>query len=216
MRQSQARLFIASYDNCTTRCYLWPAKALLIYLTNVDSLEINIGTPANPIWLPLPGTQADDWHTTGNSGTNSGVNFLGTTDFAGLSLRTNSVERIFIDSFGHVGIGSRVFDPINPGKLLVEYGNTTSNTIANFKGSIDSYLQLNVKNSSNGTNASSDIVATADNGTDTTFYIDMGINGSNYSPSTENFGGPNDGYLYTYAKNLLIGTGKAAQILYFF
>src|SRR5689334_7892923 len=29
-----------------------PAKALLIYVTNVDSLEINIGTPANPIWLP--------------------------------------------------------------------------------------------------------------------------------------------------------------------
>ena len=192
-----------------------PAKALLIYLTNVDSLEINIGTPSNPIWLPLPGTQTDDWHTTGNSGTNSGANFLGTTDNASLSLRTKSIERVFIDSLGYVGIGSRNFDPANPGKLLVDYGNTTSNTIANFKGSIDSYLQVNVKNSSNGTNASSDIVATADNGTDTTFYIDMGINGSNYSPSTENFGGPNDGYLYTYAKNLLIGTGKASTDIIF-
>jgi len=192
-----------------------PAKALLIYVTNVDSLEINIGTPSNPIWLPLPGTQNDDWHTTGNSGTNSGANFLGTTDNASLSLRTNSTERVFIDSLGFVGIGSRNFDPINPGRLLVDYGTTTSNTIANFKGSIDSYLQVNVKNSSSGTNASSDIVATADNGTDTTFYIDMGINGSNYSPSTENFGGPNDGYLYTYAKNLLIGTGKASTDIIF-
>lgn len=192
-----------------------PAKALLIYVTNVDSLEINVGTPANPIWMALPNTQTDDWHTTGNSGTNSGANFLGTTDYASLSLRTNNVERMLIDSFGHVGIGSRSFDPTNPGKLLVDYGSTTSNTIANFKGSIDNYLQINVKNSSSGSNASSDIVATADNGTDTTFYIDMGINSSNYAPSTENFGGPNDGYLYTYSRNLLIGTAKPSTDIIF-
>jgi hypothetical protein len=91
-----------------------PAKALLIYLTNVDSLEINIGTPLAPIWIPLPGTSADDWHTTGNSGTNRVTNFLGTTDNASLGFRTNSIERMVVDSIGHVAIGSTNFGTYDP------------------------------------------------------------------------------------------------------
>src|SRR4051794_5452744 len=169
-----------------------PAKALLIYLIDVDSLELNIGTPLAPIWIPLPGTSPVGWYTTGNSGTNSGANFLGTIDNASLSIRTNSIERMVVDSIGHVAIGSTNFGTYDP-KLLVDYGTTTSNTVAYLKGSIDSYLQINLRNKSNGTNASTDYIATADNGTDSTFYIDMGINSSNYAPSVENFGGPNDG-----------------------
>lgn len=193
-----------------------PAKGLMIYVTNVDSLEINLGTPSAPVWGALSTSAAvAGWLTTGNSGTNSSTNFLGTTDNVGLSIRTNNSERMFIDNLGRVGIGSNTFDPDNPGKLLVDYGTTTSNTVANFKGSIDSYLQLNIKNTSTGTSSSSDIVATADNGTDTTFYIDMGINGSNYSSGPDYWGGPNDGYLYTYARNLLIGTGKASTDIIF-
>ena len=191
-----------------------PAKALLIYCTDVDSLEINVGTPLSPKWLSLPGVSPDGWLTTGNSGTNSGANFLGTTDNASLSLRTDGVERMVVDSIGRVAIGSTAYGAYNP-KFLVDYGNTTSNTVAFLKGSIDSYLQINLSNKSSGANASTDYIATADNGTDSTFYIDMGINGSNYSPSVENFGGPNDGYLYTYARNLLIGTGKASTDIIF-
>src|SRR5437867_12062416 len=42
-----------------------PAKGLLIYATNVDSLEINLGTPASPLWTPL---SIKAWTIGGNSG----------------------------------------------------------------------------------------------------------------------------------------------------
>ena len=156
------------------------------------------------------------WGVNGNSGTNTPANFLGTTDNASLAFRTNNVQRMYIDSAtGNVGIGLSVFDPINPSKLSVFYGPTTSHTIANFRGSNVEYLQMNLQNTSNSNNASTDYVATADNGTDSTYYVDFGINSSTYAPSIENFGGPNDGYLYANARNLLIGTQAVGSDLIF-
>ena len=171
---------------------------------NTDSvLTINGGIVKKAPYSSLTGSF---WGLTGNSGTNYATNFLGTTDNVSLRFRTNNTEQMIIDSAGRVGIGSSTFNSFNPAKFLVDYGTTTSNTICNLKGSIDDYFQINIQNKSNGTSASSDYVATADDGTDTTNYIDMGINGSNYAPGVENFGGPHDGYLYTYSRNLLIGT----------
>ncbi len=132
-----------------------------------------------------------------------------------LRFRTNNAEQVIIDSLGHVGIGSNIFDATNPAKLWVDYGNTTSNTLANFRGSINNYLQINIQNRNSGNNASSDIVATADIGTDTTNYIDMGINSSNYASGPDYWGGALDAYLYSYSKNLLIGTQKASTDIIF-
>jgi len=193
-----------------------PAKALLVYCTNVDSLEMNIGTAAAPHWIAFgPGSSLVGWYTTGNSGTNSGSNFIGTTDNVSLRFRTNNIERMLIDSFGRVGIGSSAFDATNPEKLLVDYGNTSSHTLATLRGSIDDYLQINIQNKSNGVNASTDYVATSDNGTDSTWYVDLGINSSTYSPGVANWGGPSDAYLYSYAKNLLIGTQQSYSDIIF-
>ena len=146
------------------------------------------------------------WNLTGNSGTNYATNFLGTTDNVSTRFRTNNIERMVIDSTGSVGIGSTNFDPVDKQKLLVDYGVTTSDNIATFRGSASDFMQVEVQNTSNSNVASSDFVASNDIGTDTSNYIDMGINSSTYAPGVENFGGPNDGYLYTYSRNLLIGT----------
>ncbi|MEO8148859.1 MAG: hypothetical protein ABI723_14535 [Bacteroidia bacterium] len=67
------------------------------------------------------------------------------------------------------------------------------------KRSIDSYLQLNIQNISIGTTASSDVVATANDGSETTHYVDMGINGGNYSGAV--MGTSNDGYPHTMGNN---------------
>jgi hypothetical protein len=81
------------------------------------------------------------------------------------------------------------------------------------KGTINSYLQLNIQNLSSGTGASSDVVATADNGSETTNYVDMGINGSGNTSGV--MGGADDAYLYNIGGNFLIGTGTSAKSLVF-
>jgi len=84
--------------------------------------------------------------------------------------------------------------------------------IGQFISNNESYLQLNLEN--NNANGSGDLVVTADIGTDTTHFIDMGINGSNYNyDGTQPFR-PVDGYLVVQGGstdvepggNLLIGT----------
>ena len=59
--------------------------------------------------------------------------------------------------------------------------------VAQFAGDSEAYLQVNLLNSV--ANGSADYVVTADIGTDTTYYIDLGINNSNYSTN------PLDGYV---------------------
>ena len=90
------------------------------------------------------------------------------------------------------------------------------NTVAQFAGNASNYLQLNLQN--NNANGSADYIVTADVGTDTTDYIDMGFTNRNYSNvSPFNSLGtsiePMDGYLYVQGNtgvgpggNLIIGT----------
>ncbi len=114
-----------------------------------------------------------------------------------------------------MGIGTATFDATNPEKLLVDAGTTTSFNVISGKGTINNYLQLNIQNRSNGSSASSDVVATADNGNETVNFVDMGINSSTYS-STGILGGVNNAYLYATGNDFVIGNGTAAKDLVFF
>jgi len=96
---------------------------------------------------------------------------------------------------------------------VVNAGVTTSVNAIVGKGSINSYLQLNIQNQSAGTSSSSDVVATADNGTETTNFVDMGINGSTNASGI--MGAADDAYLYNIGQNFLLGTGTAAKSLVF-
>ncbi len=147
---------------------------------------------------------ANVWSLTGNSGINPVTNFLGTTDNKSVRFRTNNTQRMKIDSLGNIAIGQDVFDATNPEKVIINAGTTTSVNALVVKGSIDSYLQLNIKNQSNGSNATTDIVATADNGSETTNYVNLGINGSNYSGGAIQTGVANDAYLISAAKDFYL------------
>jgi hypothetical protein len=106
-------------------------------------------------------------------------------------------------------------DPDNADVLLVNGRNLPTYNILSAHGEIDSYSQLNVQNFSSGSNASSDIVATADNGTETTGYINMGINSSGYSIANS-VGNADDAYLYSVANDLYIGnTVPGHQVVLF-
>lgn len=84
---------------------------------------------------------AQDWSLTGNSGTISGTNFIGTTDAVDLRFRTNNTDRLFIGSNGFVGIGTTA--PIgnanfvlsgNNGNWSGMYANGTTSTTRPFYG----------------------------------------------------------------------------------
>jgi hypothetical protein len=105
----------------------------------------------------------------------------------------------------------------NVGSFTVFGGNITAgfalppttfgNIVFNGVGLANSSSQLNIQNvDSVGTQNSSDFVATAPNGTDTSKYIDMGINGNNFVSSAWTISGKNDGYVYINSGNLTLGT----------
>lgn len=110
-----------------------------------------------------------------------------------------------------VGIGSTAGNP--PYRLTVSgVGATITsglvNAIADLTSSVDGYGQVNIRNSRSAPYASGDLVITADVGTDSSNYIDLGINNTGFSTSSWTINGPLDGYLYSSDSNLSIGVAE--------
>jgi len=80
---------------------------------------------------------------------------------------------------------------------------TATSTGASFLGSIASFFEVNVKNRSSSSGASSDLTATADNGNDSIHFINLGINNS--GGGNMPFPTAGEGYLYIPDANLNIG-----------
>ena len=101
---------------------------------------------------------------------------------------------------------------------LQDWTNYQPNTVALFTGNANAQTQINVHNESNGGSASTDIVATANNGTATDTYIDLGINSSGYNQAT--IDRANDGYLFVHGNaitgggNLVLGTVSNNDIIF--
>ena len=66
-------------------------------------------------------------------------------------------------------------------------------------GNNNSYCEIINQNVYTGTNSSTDIVATSDVGTDYSYYVDLGINSSQYSQNI--VGTSCDSYLYSTGSN---------------
>lgn len=177
-------------------------------------------TDANGNFRMKGSSAGTDLFEFGATGTNNagGLEFLIGDDgdepivFKSYNYQVGTTETMRLQ-YGRMSLGSSTFDGTNPEKFLINAGTTTSVNAAYVKGSINNYLQFNIQNQSAGNSASSDVVATADNGSETTNYINMGINSSAYSGGV--MGAANDGYLYNIGQNLLIGTGTATKSLVF-
>ena len=97
-----------------------PATGLLIFNTTIDQFEYYGATPA-PGWYGIARNgSAGGWSLTGNNGTSSTTNFLGTLDNQSLAFRTFNQPRVLIDSIGRIGFGT-----INPNSILNISGNNT-------------------------------------------------------------------------------------------
>jgi hypothetical protein len=155
---------------------------------------------------------------TAGSGMDAYYKGSGTNDLTDLRLFTSNTERMRLDENGNVGIGSSTFDGTNPEKVLIDAGTTLSVNALYAKGSINSYFQINIQNQGTGTQSSSDLVATANNGTETTNFIDVGINGSNYQYQSGNpieTGKANDGYLLSAGSDFYLVNNNSAKDMIF-
>lgn len=100
--------------------------------------------------------------------------------------------------FGALYAGVSGYTPLP--QVVTQYGANTS-----------TYAQLNFQNINSGTQASADIVITADNGNDSSHFIDLGIASSNYNYPGYELYQANDGYLLLDGGNLLLGTQTAGK-----
>jgi hypothetical protein len=131
------------------------------------------------------------------------------TLFVGVDVPTAQTGRLTITTLAQGLYSNNILNVgLNPVVLL--------NTLAQFSGNDPTYLQVNLQNF-NGT-GSGDFVITADTGSNTTSYLDLGINNSQYTGNNAGYTAFNsfDGYLYvhgptdtSYQGNLVIGTASA-------
>jgi hypothetical protein len=87
--------------------------------------------------------------------------------------------------------------------------------LAFFTKDTDSYIQLGVQNTNSGANASGDIVITADNGTNSSKFVDLGIASSTYNYPGYSAIGPNDSYLIADGGNLVLDAGTGGKAINF-
>lgn len=87
-----------------------------------------------------------------------------------------------------------------------------ANAVGQFTGNSTQYLQVAVRNQDS--DGSGDFVVTADDGTDGTHYLDLGLNGSTYSDPDYSATEAHDGYLYVSTNdsegNLVLGTTSSS------
>lgn len=139
------------------------------------------------------GIGANNWANTKLSNT-SGVSFAGNLFFP-----TGCVA---------IGISSTNY-PVTIASGAVTPLTGLAGALLTAEGSVNGVNQFNIRNAASGASASSDLVATTDDGSDTTNFIDLGINNTGYNaPAFWTINGPRDGYLYMPDGNLSIGVAN--------
>jgi hypothetical protein len=233
-----AMVTLPSAVGCTGRNYLiknasttLPTPLLTITTSAAETID------GNAAWLLIDAgetitliSNGTGWHIakltqppatgllwTYNGNTVAATTTIGTTSNHDVPFITGNIERMRLNTSGSFGIGAAAFDATNPEKLLADAGTTTSYNVISGKGSIDNYLQLNIQNRSAGNTASSDLVASANNGTELLNYIDLGINSSGFNNTAYPvLDGINTAYLYNTGNDFIIGNATANKDLVFF
>jgi hypothetical protein len=157
----------------------------------VASLDSNAQVPANQLINALPSQSGN----TGKVLTTNGSTAAWTNDATFTSLQLTTI---------YVGTGAFTF---NTSAAL-----TSAMAVFNITSAVDSYGQLAVHNATSS--SSTDLIVYANNGTDSSGWIDMGITGATFNSATYGITGPHDGYIFMSAPagtsgegNLVIATG---------
>ena len=193
----------------------------IITTTTVYSTDLygNVRTATQPYITSLPNTISMN-----------ALNVLGNTSIGGNLFVTGNINVVTgnittINSAFFVGNTITGFGALYAG--IPSGYSVLPNLVAQFSTNSNSYAQINAQNISSGQQATTDYVATANNGTDTIYYVDLGIASNTYNPALEfNSLGTslysNDAYLYTQGNvastpggNLVIGTATVNKAIRF-
>jgi hypothetical protein len=179
-------------------------------ISTLANNDLYIGADSGQAVRIAANSGAKAWNFNSNGSVIFPDNTLQTSAYPGQIYGNTQVNTYLPTYSGNIG-GLLVTNP------MVVFGNITAgfafptasfaNVIFTGGGFANGYAQLNIQNvDSVGTQNSADFIATAPNGTDTSHYIDMGINGNNYSSGSWTISGANDGYVYINQGNLTLGT----------
>ena len=118
---------------------------------------------------------------------------------------------------GGAGIQGNLYCAIQPDtRLQVGQGGAYfPNVIAQFTSDVNGYSQVNMQNVNTGEFSSSDLVATADNGSDGHNYVNLGINNSAFADPDYPGMAPLDSYLIADGGNLLVIAEKPEKTITF-
>jgi hypothetical protein len=141
-----------------------------------------------------------DLHVQGPSTFQGNINAGNILLSGNINVSVGAVQSSFGVFYGNAGgigalyAGTSTFTPLD-------------HTVLQMTGNIDNYVQVNFQNINSGSLASTDYVATADNGTDDEGYINLGINSSTFNDAEYPDFFPNDGYLIHH------GVGTAGNLI---
>lgn len=126
----------------------------------------------------------------------------------------NAAHTIIMDAYSIIGNSTNT----TAAATVVQYPilGTPSYTTSGFNllqitANSNTYAQVSIQNTNSGSSSSSDYIATADDGSDSTHYIDMGINNSTGGAAA--FTNAHAGYLYVVDNELDIGALGASGVV---
>jgi hypothetical protein len=184
-------------------------------LKNISSLDVTTTATIESAIQAAPNTFTD-LQITGVSTFLNGPVLVGTSNSTGTSSQKFQVAGGAYIS-GNVGLGTT--NPSYPlaviGAGATELAGLT-NCLIDATANANSYSQINIRNINTGTNASADVIITADNGNDSSNFIDLGVNNSGFSNPSWTINGANDGYLYASDGNFSIGALNPAKYISLF
>lgn len=194
------------FDNDLDR--ITPETSTVLTIGGTGALSIPIGTTAQRPASPLNGylrfntttNSIENYNQTGAAWGSVGGGAAGVTG----SIQVNNAGVLS-------SITNFIYNSTNSSLQIGAPSATLTNPIIQATDSVNSYLQVALQNTNAGTTASTDIVCTANTGTDTTNYIDMGIESSVNADPAFTITTPLDGYLYTNGGHLAVGTETTAK-----
>lgn len=124
------------------------------------------GGGQSPTWQNLPSTTATAWGLSGNAGTNSTTNFIGTTDNNDVVFKRNNIQLIKFSNANNVTIGSSNNIATSQGAIALGSGTTSSNINSTAMGSSTTASGI-VSTAMGASTTASGIISTAMGGSTT-------------------------------------------------